>query len=179
MDSGSHESRSTSGESVRDAPVGADLMAIKVPAIVFHTTEAAPSPRMVEIVVYNEAGEQVAKGTVPEGASWQVPEGVQLPAGTYHVYARPVDGEWDEGYKTKEEIREAEGLDQTTYDDGPAEQPDLDWRKLMTCCESPDPALLEKNNRMFCRNCKRYLDNPPQEEEEEAQDDDAETGDAG
>ena len=26
------------------------------------------------------------------------------------------------------------------------------------CCDDPQPAILETNNRLFCRNCRRYLD---------------------
>jgi len=29
-----------------------------------------------------------------------------------------------------------------------------------TCCDSPDPAILEKNGRLFCRSCRSYLDKP-------------------
>lgn len=47
----------------------------------------------------------------------------------------------------------------------------------MACCGSPDPAILEKNSRLFCRNCKRYLDVPPNREE--AEDERAEAGDTG
>lgn len=36
----------------------------------------------------------------------------------------------------------------------------------MSCCGSPDPAILEKNSRLFCRNCKRYLDVPPKEQDD-------------
>lgn len=32
----------------------------------------------------------------------------------------------------------------------------------MACCEAPSPRILEKNNRLFCGNCKRYLDQPPE-----------------
>jgi hypothetical protein len=38
-----------------------------------------------------------------------------------------------------------------------AEEPDVEpveWG----CCEDPQPAILETNNRLFCRNCRRYLD---------------------
>lgn len=34
----------------------------------------------------------------------------------------------------------------------------------MSCCEAPDPRVLEKNNRLFCGNCKRYLDRSAQQE---------------
>lgn len=27
-----------------------------------------------------------------------------------------------------------------------------------SCCDRPDPAILEKNGRLFCRNCRSYLD---------------------
>lgn len=47
----------------------------------------------------------------------------------------------------------------------------------MACCDAPDPALLEKNNRMFCRNCRRYLDQQVQAKEE--RDDEPEAGDPG
>lgn len=30
-----------------------------------------------------------------------------------------------------------------------------------SCCDDPDPRFLEKNGRMFCNNCHRYLDHPP------------------
>jgi len=29
-----------------------------------------------------------------------------------------------------------------------------------TCCDNPDPAILEKNGRLFCRSCRSYLDKP-------------------
>lgn len=31
----------------------------------------------------------------------------------------------------------------------------------MACCDNPSPRILEKNNRLFCGNCKRYLDQVP------------------
>jgi hypothetical protein len=31
---------------------------------------------------------------------------------------------------------------------------------MAACCEKPDPRILAKNGRMFCANCKRYLDSP-------------------
>lgn len=38
----------------------------------------------------------------------------------------------------------------------------------MACCGAPDPRILEKNGRSFCRNCRRYLDvkveDPPEAE---------------
>lgn len=34
----------------------------------------------------------------------------------------------------------------------------------MACCDAPDPRILEKNGRSFCRNCRRYLDAKPDEE---------------
>lgn len=32
----------------------------------------------------------------------------------------------------------------------------------MACCGSPSPRILEKNSRLFCGNCKRYLDQAPE-----------------
>lgn len=35
----------------------------------------------------------------------------------------------------------------------------------MACCSNPDPHILEKNGRLFCRSCRRYLDqrsSPPE-----------------
>ena len=28
----------------------------------------------------------------------------------------------------------------------------------MGCCADPNPRILEKNGRLFCNNCRRYLD---------------------
>lgn len=35
----------------------------------------------------------------------------------------------------------------------------------MACCDDPQPAILEKNGRLFCRNCHRYLSDPPPDRE--------------
>ncbi len=42
-----------------------------------------------------------------------------------------------------------------------------------TCCNKPDPRILEKNGRLFCHNCRQYLDKPtdgtrPKEEPSQA-----------
>lgn len=59
--------------------------------------------------------------------------------------------------------------DQPRYDESPAGPPPALEDFAMTCCDSPDPAVLEKNNRMFCRSCRRYLDNPPETVEDDEQ----------
>jgi hypothetical protein len=33
-------------------------------------------------------------------------------------------------------------------------------KPVYACCENPDPAILEKNGRLFCRSCRAYLDKP-------------------
>lgn len=65
------------------------------------------------------------------------------------------------------------------YDETPAEQPDLDWRRTMTCCERPEPRILERNGRLFCGNCRRYLDAPPRAEGDDDGREPAAAGDAG
>ena len=30
----------------------------------------------------------------------------------------------------------------------------------MACCDRPDPRILSKNGRLYCRSCRRYLDVP-------------------
>lgn len=35
----------------------------------------------------------------------------------------------------------------------------------MACCEAPEPRILEKNGRLFCMNCKRYLSRESQQSE--------------
>lgn len=39
-------------------------------------------------------------------------------------------------------------------EDSPEPKVDIDWG----CCEDPQPRILETNNRLFCRNCRLYLD---------------------
>lgn len=113
------------------------------------------------------------------GRGWADTEGAvhglpTMPPGTYSFRARTREingaplspwGEWRDFGTIPA------GETEPPYDETPRLE-----EMTMACCGSPDPAILEKNSRLFCRTCKRYLDVPPRNEDRDERD---QTGDAG